>query len=402
MAARRDSLPHRRSLSQVRGRPRESGEPRTAALLSAAWRAAHGDDGRTLTHGFHAWPARAHPAVVGALIDGLTEPGAVVLDPFAGSGTVVVEALARRRIGVGFDSHPIAARIARARSLRLEAPDRRKLEQNAAAIARRARRGDAPDIEEVDDAAEWFSEPVWRELCALAYGLHEEPHPTRRFLLQQVLSSILVKVSRRAAETDARRTRGAQRGTASRLFVERTTELCKGMAALRYAAHETPAPCVAMGDARALPLASKSVDLVVTSPPYLGTYDYAEMQGLRARLLGLDIERAADRELGTRRRAADAPAAEERRYRDDLGRALSELRRVHRPDAMTVVLIGDSTVRGRMIDAARLTADVGRRAGLKVVAASSQPRPATVRGAAREGRFEHLIALAPTRRGQRP
>lgn len=398
MRRRQRSIPQRRALSQVHGPVRESGDRAIAARLAAAWHAATGD-GNDLTHGIHAWPARAHPSLVRSLIASFCREGGVVLDPFLGSGTVVVEALAGRRLGVGFDVHPVAVRIAVAKTRRLDGDARRELEATAASISRRTLDGDEDDDDPStpSTAREWFTPGVWRELTTLCLRIDRVRRAEPRFLLGQVLSSILIKVSRRAAETDQRRGQGAPPGLASRLLRDRTTELCLGMAALRRAAAATPAPLIATADARELPLASGSVDLVITSPPYLGTYDYAEMNGLRAQLLGLDLSQAIRRELGTRRRADAAPDAEQRRYHDDLAAALQEMRRVLRPDGLALILIGDSSVRGRMIAADELLAGEAARAGLTVLANAAQQRPATVRGTerqvARQGRHEHLMAL---------
>ena len=51
------------------------------------------DPARPHVHGFHAWPARMHPMTARALIERFSAPGGKVLDPFAGSGTVAIEAM---------------------------------------------------------------------------------------------------------------------------------------------------------------------------------------------------------------------------------------------------------------------------------------------------------------------
>lgn len=69
------------------------------------------------------WPARykvhkywgRKPAnIVGRYIQFFTNPGEVVLDPFAGSGVTVVEAARLQRQSVGFDLNPFAARLTNA------------------------------------------------------------------------------------------------------------------------------------------------------------------------------------------------------------------------------------------------------------------------------------------------
>lgn len=72
--------------------------------------AAHSSDPVSgLTHNFYRYPARFSPALVRAAIDAFTEPGDLVLDPFVGGGTTLVEALASGRHGIGTDISALAA-----------------------------------------------------------------------------------------------------------------------------------------------------------------------------------------------------------------------------------------------------------------------------------------------------
>lgn len=60
------------------------------------------------THTFYKYPARFSPEFARAAIDAFTQPGDVVLDPFMGSGTTLVEALIAGRHGIGTDINPLA------------------------------------------------------------------------------------------------------------------------------------------------------------------------------------------------------------------------------------------------------------------------------------------------------
>lgn len=61
------------------------------------------------THNFYRYPARFSPALVRATINAFTVPGDLVLDPFVGGGTTLVEALASGRHAVGTDISELAA-----------------------------------------------------------------------------------------------------------------------------------------------------------------------------------------------------------------------------------------------------------------------------------------------------
>jgi methylase of polypeptide subunit release factors len=62
-------------------------------------------------HGFHSYPARLHPETAARLIQAFSPPKGQVLDPFCGSGTVLVEGrLAGRRV-TGVDANPLAVEL---------------------------------------------------------------------------------------------------------------------------------------------------------------------------------------------------------------------------------------------------------------------------------------------------
>ena len=61
-----------------------------------------------LTHNFYRYPARFSPKLVRAVIDTFTEPGDLVLDPFVGGGTTLVESLASGRHAIGADISSLA------------------------------------------------------------------------------------------------------------------------------------------------------------------------------------------------------------------------------------------------------------------------------------------------------
>ena len=52
----------------------------------------HGKSSAYASHNFHAFPAKFPPQLPKKFIEGLTEPGDVVIDPMVGSGTTIVEA----------------------------------------------------------------------------------------------------------------------------------------------------------------------------------------------------------------------------------------------------------------------------------------------------------------------
>lgn len=67
-------------------------------------------------HEFYRYPARFSPAFARAAIDAFSKPGDLVLDPFVGGGTSVVEARLAGRLSVGSDLNPLAVLVTRVKA----------------------------------------------------------------------------------------------------------------------------------------------------------------------------------------------------------------------------------------------------------------------------------------------
>ena len=86
-----------------------------------------------LTHNFYKYPARFSPKFVRAAIEAFSEPGDLILDPFMGGGTTLVEALALGRHAIGVDVSSLAAFVAEVKTTLFH-------EQELATLQRWARR----------------------------------------------------------------------------------------------------------------------------------------------------------------------------------------------------------------------------------------------------------------------
>ncbi len=342
--------------------------------LVAALRAPQDDDetADSLTHPFHTYPARLHPATARILVDivgsTMKRPDALV-DPFCGSGTVLVEARAAGIPAVGVDLNPLACLVARAKTWTAPGRARVILRDTGARIsrevlelgkaARRAKAEPGPVRGPVGfdpngrnrRLASWFQPHTRRELEAIASYIDDirEDNAELADVLMSCLSAILYKVSSRTSDTDGTWVdRNIARGNAARLFGQRVAGLCAGLDELASVPGTTPQ--VFEHDARRL------VDIVpdgraagiVTSPPYAGTYDYAEHQRLRFDFLGLRHRNMDEGEIGSRRSFANEPEAY-RRWREALSDTMAAITRALAPGAVAAIVVGDSTALNRAI-----------------------------------------------------
>jgi SAM-dependent methyltransferase len=397
----------RRALTNVGGPTELSGDPQLAEILRRALDVS-ADEERTRAdvHGFHTYPARMHPDTALSLVLDLSSESGRVLDPFCGSGTVCAEARRAGRHAFGIDANPLATELAwlKARGISNEEGaalvDAAMGAREHADIRRKKKLGATQRYPDADVAL--FEPHVLLELDGLRDAIKLLPADDARRLLWLVLSSLIGKVSRRPGDTTSDavpRRLGA--GYTAKLFQRRTEELVERMRAYTQTLpRNAPEAKIRTGDARELGFARDgTMDLIVTSPPYAGVYDYYDHHAARLRWLGLPASQFETTEVGSRRRLEALPFAQALgRYQQDFARVVTEMARVLAPKGSIAFQVADSTLSGRAVHADRLVEQMANANGLSVVARASQQRTnfhgASQQAFADRPRSEHLLLLS--------
>lgn len=107
------------------------------------------------THTFYRYPARFSPEFARLAIRTFSKPGDVILDPFMGSGTVLVEAMVSGRHAIGSDISSLAHFIGKVKTTVLSTADLVEIRRWAKSVddALNLRRPTQPDDEETGDYA---------------------------------------------------------------------------------------------------------------------------------------------------------------------------------------------------------------------------------------------------------
>ncbi len=327
-----------------------------------------------------------------------------MLDPFCGSGTVLVEARRLGRLARGVDSNPLAIELSWLKTRGLPEGAGARLLEAARHIAeyadeRRLAKAGPTQRYSMEDR-ELFDIHVLLELDGLADGIKKLADRAAARQLSLVLSAVLTKVSKKTGDTsEGRYPRRLAGGYTIKLFVRKAEELVKRAAEYEALLPKGAAPVlVEQGDARKLKNI-RGVDLVVTSPPYPGVYDYIAHHAARLRWLGLDAKKFDRSEIGSRRALGRMPYdAALSEWKRDFSDVLSALARTLAPDGLIALVIADSTLSGRAVRADEIVRELAPRARLEIAAGGAQPRP-HFHGPSQDAfrgrpRREHVVVLS--------
>ncbi len=409
----RDEAPVSRGMGSRSGppRPRQALTPRAStietwgsvsvsATLRDAFEAQRDMDPDALTHGFHTYPARMHWSFARTIIRAVNGD---VLDPFVGSGTTVIEAMVAGHRAVGLDLNPIAIRLTEVKSDVRDAEARARFMSEVSGIVERS-------TERVQDRVpakaplapidrELWDTHVAIELAGLLAELRKAKNPADVRALEMVFSAIIMKFSKRTADTGEGTTeRRVRKGLVTEFFGRKASELANRWAALDEAAQETieaggeiTRPKLELSDVSRAKLRVPrgwSPGLVLTSPPYGGTYDYSEQHRLRAAWLGINFTSFTKGELGSRRRygrvRTDLPVAQRKgqvtSWSQEVVAMLRTLHSLVARDGFIVVVVGDARIGEVTVDALEQYRELAADADLTPVASASE----RARGSLRE------------------
>ena len=264
-------------------------------------------------HRLHPYLGKFIPQLVEVLLSRYFEPGEHLLDPFAGSGTTLVQAIESGLDATGID---IAAFNCLLMAVKTRSYDRFRLERELREVHERIPTLQQPVTRPSGFVRRWYAARAARELLAFREVVNEYEHA-------DALRVILARAARSARRTthfDLDFPRAPQiepywcykhKRTCSpvetasqflRRYTLDTLERLKEFARVRARGCEAT---VVHADARAIRYRRK-FDGILTSPPYPGLIDYHEQHLYAYELLGLEERRELELgagELGTSRAA---------------------------------------------------------------------------------------------------
>ncbi len=390
---------------------------------------------------FHPFPARMPISLARHLISRITESEAVVLDPMAGSGTTLIAARQLGRTVYGFDRDPLAVLIADSTIQNFDSRRLHDLKERVLGRAKQTLQKKKASLEEElnqlpekdrDFIEFWFPPKSQEQLLALRRSIGEESEGSEQNLAWAIFSSLIIAKKAGASwALDISRSRPHKKlgKTIVEPFAGWVQRFDRAVKRLPFVDDKqlTTHSTIQHGDARCLPIEDSSIDLVLTSPPYLNAIDYMrghkfsllwmnypleKLRWLRSTMVGTEcglwhsdglpsvIEDRLDKKIEEERRKAHV-----KRYLSDMHKVFGEIKRVLKPDGVGLFVVGPTIINAKKTDAEEIFSQIGEHVGLTLVGSAmrhinvahrSLPPPQLVDGQVSMGkrmRRELILAL---------
>lgn len=262
---------------------------------------------RYLVHGLHEYKGKFNPQMARALINVVDPTATALLDPFAGSGTSLVEGMRLGLATAGIDQNPLAAWVARIKTTAMAQAGQAGLAKEFDDLASRARlamkegqdRGTPcrPHFVTAQDATylkRWFPPAILAALWDALVVCRQQPGVVAD-VVEVCLSNIVRQVSWQLPEDLRIRRRPADwtHPNVAELFAGSAD---RGLLAMTETEHAppmegVPAPQVRCGSSREAGTVAEMWPegrrMVVTSPPYATALPYVDTDRLSIVLMGL-------------------------------------------------------------------------------------------------------------------
>ncbi len=308
----------------------------------------HDEDTQQHLHALHPYPARFVPQIPRKAILNWSSPNDVVLDPFCGCGTTLLESILLGRPAIGVDNNAVATLVSRAKTTHYSSKDLSVL---------------AKFVEELDDSIDniksvlplpnyknidyWFDDEALNDLGRLKIVIEQLPE-NPRLLALAVFSSIIVRISNQDSDTRYSRIEKTYKlGASIKLFKTRLIDAIGRLGEII----ELPKANATLHckDSRDLGfITDKSVTLIVTSPPYINAYDYHKYHRHRLHWIDGDVALARDTEIG-KHDTFTRPNATPARYFEDMRKCFEQWTRLLVPSGHVLIVVGDGIVNGKPV-----------------------------------------------------
>jgi len=256
-------------------------------------------------HSIHPFPAKFIPQIPRQILSIFEVPaGTVVLDPFVGSGTTILEAKVVGLDYVGIDVNPVAVLISRVKTTDLPGAALSLAGRVASGARARFRSRGPTSAPQIPRLEHWFSETTARAMACLRDEISNlNSDSASADFLRVCLSAITVKVSKQENET---RYAAIEKSISGEgvfdLFLKTANSVAAKLATSQtlFNSRRGHGQVICFDSRRIGELRLPRVSLVITSPPYPNAFEYWLYNKYRMYWLGFDPVAVREKEIGAR------------------------------------------------------------------------------------------------------
>lgn len=350
------------------------------------------------THGFFKYPCKFIPQIPRWAIQKYSLPNDYVLDPFAGSGTTLVEAVLLGRIGLGIDFDKLSQLLCKVKTTNFTQTHIETITRNIPTILSNETFDNFfPDIHNINH---WFSKENFDDLKKLRNGIEKFKKNEVIYNFFLVAFASTVRKCSFADDTSPKpyvSSRIKKNPIPAKVAFEKTV--------MTYIKNIKSRPEGKMGEARIIAEDAREikdskyfgkVSLAITSPPYINAFDYVRSLRLENAWLGFygdsNIIDVKKRQVGTE----NIPISEYSKkivktssnkfnillekiekidkkrahiiykFFEDMGKNLSEVHKLLKKDGHYVIVVGNSKIRGIDVSTHELLIEIAEASGYEL------------------------------------
>lgn len=266
------------------------------------------------------WKGQFSPQLIQSLLETYSKKTDKILDPFAGSGTVLYESSLMNLDAIGIELNPAAVKMAQIYLLSsINMEERQKYIKSIEQKINHTIFEDLPLFNQINISNE--NENSFKLFCNIKNCLNKKMALGAQLILETYLILLDPKEQKL---TKAR----------ARLIWQKLKHLIIN---LPYTNSKLR---VLHGDCRKTPLKKNSIDLIITSPPYINVFNYHQQKRASIEMMGWDILSIAKSEIGSNRKHRSNRYFTVIQYCLDMTMVLYELNRICKPKAKLIFIIG--------------------------------------------------------------
>lgn len=320
----------------------------------------------------HPYPARFIPPIPESIISAFS--GQLnILDPFAGCGTTLRAALNAGHNVYGIDVNGLASLLQRVYSSRYSLSDLERFKHEGDLLISKLKKSKKvkKGVRVIPNLDHWFNNDA-QILLSNAVDLIGKMPETEHIidLLKFSISRIVVKVSNQKSDTQyVAIDKKLNRDAIIKVIADSLTLVYRRFLENREPELWTGSAHVIQGDSRNEEFYKNisDIDLIITSPPYPNAYEYWLYHKYRMFWLGLDPLWSREREIGARPFYSGTGKKDEFDFQNDLTSIFRNLYQVTKPNALQFWVIGNSIIKGRLIDNTKIVENACRETGWEVI-----------------------------------